>query len=268
MKAARGELAVGDDVEAEVDLALDRRAHLGVDHVGGAEPSPAARARAGAAGAAGCRRPRRGRDGAARSRADLLRNPDSAATGVSVSTDTVPLRARGRLAAAGGRAPSRSPGRERADLRRPARRGRRDRAPAGRPRRARPRSRGHRAAPRRGVLHRAARRHAPGGGRRPGRPAPGRARARARGGGRHRGDRRRRDRHPGLGGAPARPPRPRRAGDRRAHVGHERDAQGGRADLRQLAVERAGLGRRARPRSRPSAGCARCRCRTSAACRS
>ena len=45
-------------------------------------------------------------------------------------------------------------------------------------------------------------------------------------------------------------------------------AAAGRADLRQPPVERARLGRRARPRSATSAGCARCRCRTSAASRS
>ena len=38
------ELAVGDDVEAEVDLALDRRAHLRVDDLVQGRPSPAARA--------------------------------------------------------------------------------------------------------------------------------------------------------------------------------------------------------------------------------
>ena len=42
----------------------------------------------------------------------------------------------------------------------------------------------------------------------------------------------------------------------------------GRADVRQLAVERAGLGRGARRPSATTSGCARCRCRTSAACRS
>ena len=262
------ELAVGDDVEAEVDLA--RRPPRGPRR---RRSRPARRRRrraprAGAAGAAGCRRPRRERAGAARSHADLLRKPDSSATGRRVEYRYRPLRARGCLAAAGGRAPSRPPGRERDDLRRAARRGRRDGAPAGRPRRARRRPRGDRAGPGRGLLHRAARDPAPGGGRRPGRPAPGRARARARGARARPRSSTGRDRHPGLRGAPARPPRPRRARDRRAHLGHERDAQGGRAHLRQLAVERAGLGGRAGPGSRPSAGCARCRSRTSAACRS
>ena len=47
---------------------------------------------------------------------------------------------------------------------------------------------------------------------------------------------------------PAGDPRPRRAGGRRPHLRHERRAEAGRADLRQLAVERARLGDRARAR--------------------
>ena len=56
--------------------------------------------------------------------------------------------------------------------------------------------------------------------------------------------------------------------DRDVHLRHHRRSQAGRAQLRQLAVERARLGARARARSGPSAGCARCRWPTSAACRS
>ena len=51
-------------------------------------------------------------------------------------------------------------------------------------------------------------------------------------------------------GARHRRPRPRRAGDRRPHVGDDERAQAGRADLRQLAVERAGQRGRARPPAR------------------
>ena len=178
MKAVARELAVGDDVEAEVDLARDRRAHLRVDDLleravaGGARLEQARRAQQAAddLGASGLARRVHA--------ADLLRKPDSSATGRRADYRYRPLRARRCLAAAGGRAPSRPPGRERDDLRRAARRGRRDRAPPGRPRRARRRPRGDRAGPGRGLLHRAARDPAPGGGRRPGRPAP-RARASA-----------------------------------------------------------------------------------------
>ena len=45
----------------------------------------------------------------------------------------------------------------------------------------------------------------------------------------------------------------------RPHLRHDRRAEAGRADLRQLPLERARLGRRARPRRRASAGSARCR---------
>ena len=69
-------------------------------------------------------------------------------------------------------------------------------------------------------------------------------------------------------GAGAGRARPRRDGARRPHLRHDRRAAAGRADLRQPALERARLGRRARPRPARSAGCARCRSRTSAGCRS
>ena len=107
---------------------------------------------------------------------------------------------------------------------------------------------------RRAVRRGAARLHAPRRGRGAGRPAPVRGRARARaveGCAR----RRRRAAASGARGPPARAartatPRPRRDRDRRAHLRHDVRAPAGRADVRQLAVERARLGRRARPRSR------------------
>ena len=73
------------------------------------------------------------------------------------------------------------------------------------------------------------------------------------------------------GRGPAAPPRGHdldatAAGD--AHLRHHRRAEAGRAHLRQPAVERARLGRRARASTATSAGCARCRSRTSAASRS
>ena len=66
----------------------------------------------------------------------------------------------------------------------------------------------------------------------------------------------------------ARSARPRRDGDDRAHLRDHLGAPAGRAELRQHPLERSRLGRRARRRSRVSAGSARCPCHTSAACRS
>ena len=68
-----------------------------------------------------------------------------------------------------------------------------------------------------------------------------------------------------LSGGPARPGGHRR---RDPHLRDHLPAQADRADLRQLPLERARLGRRARPRSPRSAGCARCRWPTSAVSRS
>ena len=63
-------------------------------------------------------------------------------------------------------------------------------------------------------------------------------------------------------------PRPRRRRRRHPHLRHDLRAAPDRAHLRQLPVERARLGRRAGLATPTSAGCARCRSPTSAACRS